>query len=452
MMVVAVSGWVVLAGCSVRHRVYPVDASLPKNVRGVLYSLPETMITVEVPVTRTVVAKTALWEGARELLGLSESEIGVFYKVGTPKVGTRSRPDPDARFIVEIAGGTFEERSLQLELTEAGLLTTADSKAEDKSVDFAVKTLEIAAGLAARVAFAGEAPVASKTRTAESVAEEIKTLRNARRKLASGDLLIGTLPADTLERMFKELDILEESLLGELRVVRVSIWNARAEVRLTRADFCGTSTSTDRTLFSIPAGFKQSPEGLLPIGDSNHRVRDPGVKPSDNKLVEIPPEFEYWPGPDTAWVPITVSLSLEVVSLPQGDGSAPVSPGTASGFFYRSPVPVTVAVRKGTTTLSNDRPLVAQLGPILTLPSSPGGKASEYRFAVFPETGGLKKLFVTSTAQGTAPVEGVGRAAAQLVEAQRAADNELANLERQQKVLEAKKKIRDLQKELGAEQ
>jgi len=99
-----------------------------------------------------------------------------------------------------------------------------------------------------------------------------------------------------------------------------------------------------------------------------------------------------------------------------------------------------------------------QLGTIASLPSSTGSLKSNYVVGFSDSTGGIKKITYGSTAVDQNLVGSAGTSAAGLLEARQAsieakakAKDELTQLERERKILEEKKAIRDLKKELGVD-
>lgn len=113
-----------ILGCGTSHKVYRVDKEhVDKNhgERGVYYTLPRTVITVELPIIQTTYTPGPYAELSAEILG-QEAKTGdsVTYKLGTPVLGTRAEPDPNETFLVKIAGTPLETQTLMLQLSEIG--------------------------------------------------------------------------------------------------------------------------------------------------------------------------------------------------------------------------------------------------------------------------------------------------------------------------------------------
>jgi hypothetical protein len=101
--------------------------------------------------------------------------------------------------------------------------------------------------------------------------------------------------------------------------------------------------------------------------------------------------------------------------------------------------------------------VIAQLGLVAALPAQ-STYQTKYVVTLDPATGALKTLTADSEAIDPAAITGLGDSVAGFLEkreaadaAEKAAKDELTLLEREAKILDAKKKIRDLTKDLGGE-
>ncbi len=140
-----------IAGCATTHSVYPADSRRGRLARGVHYSLPRTDLVVETPIKLQFYKPGKYARYAKPMLNLDVDQASKrSYSVGEPKISTLSGPDPEEVYVVEIAGGLLEQRELLLELTEAGLMTSATTTVEDKTVPLVVETLKVAAEIAGK--------------------------------------------------------------------------------------------------------------------------------------------------------------------------------------------------------------------------------------------------------------------------------------------------------------
>jgi hypothetical protein len=130
------------------------------------------------------------------------------------------------------------------------------------------------------------------------------------------------------------------------------------------------------------------------------------------------------------------------------------------GFYYRIPGRAIAFVRKETAAGNPDElargPVsIAQFGEVVSLPASTGGRRTKYTLALYEASGGLKNFVMGSDSlvkQNN--IDDLTGAASTAIEAKgerkkaKAPADELQQLERQRKILEEKKKIRDLEKDL----
>lgn len=173
-----------LVACSTTHRVYRADKTT--NIEGVHYSLPRAVTAVEIPITKTVYIPGQYARFAEELLGVKAStKKEVTFKVGSPVLSTRTEADPDQVFVVATAGGAFEDRTLLMELTKAGVLTEGKSEVKSKVSDFVVETLKTAASIAGKVIAPGATKAVSLDIPEYEVRSLLKELNTRRRMILS---------------------------------------------------------------------------------------------------------------------------------------------------------------------------------------------------------------------------------------------------------------------------
>jgi hypothetical protein len=129
------------------------------------------------------------------------------------------------------------------------------------------------------------------------------------------------------------------------------------------------------------------------------------------------------------------------------------------GFYYRIPGRAIALLYQGEDQVQGElgrAPVsIAQFGQIVSLPSSAGGRRTKYTLALYEASGGLKNFVMGSSALvEKSNVENLTGAASTVIETRaerkkaKQPKDELEELERQRKILEEKKKIRDLQNDL----
>jgi hypothetical protein len=357
---------IALSGCTATT-VHPIvlDGTETKvsGVEGVFYSLPRTVIRVSLPTTTTTYSRGYLWEPGIEsklrnagidfppqLEKLPQVTLGP--RTGTPEITSRTIPDNNQVFLVEPKGGWLQDRSLLVELTDAGVITSGSGSVRDRTVEFAVKVIKagvsaISAGLAPGVA---PAPASSATSPAaptraDEVIAEILALRSRRLDLvAAAD---AQMPRDTLERMLTQLDVVERQLIGNLFTTSV-------EDNVLSAEF--------------------DPE----IGNLTYVLF-----PTVNCSIKV--EYDG-------------QESKRIAAVRNAAGIDPKASACSltRGFYYRVPASCTVSVCVGSTVLANRTMPIAQLGAIAALPA--GVSSTDIRtVAEFSsDSGALKKFEMES--------------------------------------------------------
>ena len=214
-----------LTSCATTHTVRRVDQSEGANQKldrrkTVQYSLPRTVITVEVPIKKTIFKPGRYARFAGKYLGKpAEASPKVTHALlaePSAAIATRSEIDSSQVFSVRLKGGPLQTRLLLLELSELGLLNHSRAEVTDKTLDFLVATIQVAADMAAKKAETGAPKVAAdKARVLLSAADlsesidpdQALALRNDFDKLTRLELS---------KRKIKEREEAEYSLLEEV--------------------------------------------------------------------------------------------------------------------------------------------------------------------------------------------------------------------------------------------
>ena len=102
-----------------------MDSALPKE-DGVYYSLPKTVITVEVDVSKTYKIKGQFSGFANKYLGLSNviTENSSSFSIDDIKLSDYSLPDHDQYYFVEIPNSCRKKNSVLLQLSETGIINS----------------------------------------------------------------------------------------------------------------------------------------------------------------------------------------------------------------------------------------------------------------------------------------------------------------------------------------
>lgn len=407
--------------------------------KGVFYSLPKTVIRIEMP----IIAKTKKpgplfineeWFYRKAVsVGLEKNDItqneSTTYSMGKAVISTISMPDEKNTFFVKLDSKIFKDLNLTMNLSKDGLLESAKSDSTNRALDIGVKVFESAASIAGKFfALGGKAPTQSE------VDDHIKTINRiltSRLDLITGTAgtITGGLPADTLKLMLGELDKTEQELMNALR---------------------GTMTKKEWT-----AIFEFEPEPNK-IGGSNEIFNKDNIKllsiSKSDGITELSDYcINYYSNP----FGLKKNKSLHVINLKISANPQPalkISPNgknDSGSFFYRIPLQANIKLTKNDNTFMAKSAYLAQIGPIRQLPKNFRGKFGLLDLNFYTDTGGIKKINTqTKALEISEAVGSLGTSAADLTEKILTADDELTKLERKKKILELENEIRDLEAEL----
>lgn len=123
---------------------------------GVFYALPRTRVKVRVPIKRDDQYPGKFADFVKCFLPHKAEDAimnrSTAFSIGTPEFSERGVPDFDEVYMIRIKGGYFEDKSLTLGLTEAGVFTSVDATSEDRSVDVALGVLDTALDVGTQIA------------------------------------------------------------------------------------------------------------------------------------------------------------------------------------------------------------------------------------------------------------------------------------------------------------
>lgn len=301
---------------------------------------------------------------------------------------------------------------------------------------------------------------------AKEVFDRIRLLEGQREQLLSPQPLAAPLPSDTLKMMLEELD--------------KTIKNYK------EAFFFGTKTP-----LTWNASFRLNPDNpgkmqidLFTLSEQygvcsvlvNQGASDQGVPFDPRFLIKkvCPPGTPVCKDDQKVAVACNgKKVWLEMDLGENGEGgaggatfaqtvrTAGFSQDGKRGFYYRIPGRAIAKLllqgdspgekdEMGRTALS-----IAQFGETVSLPSSTGGRKTKYDLELYTSSGGMKNFIMGSEALiQKSNIDDLGEAASTLIDARaerkkaQAPADELDVLERRRKILEERKKIKDLESEL----
>jgi hypothetical protein len=392
---------------------------------------------------------------------------------------------------MDVRGRYFETKSLKANFTSTGTLSSLTMESEDQSVVIALEALKAAAALAGKAAAFGTTLEAAKAPSSEALTKACDEYKELVRKRAGVITQIaGAVPKESLDRVLAEWDT-------AIRAVREhyytgyeqkSVISRRfehlpldgASVALLRFSPDGGVCSTSDLLVGQPFTSAASAErtaGRLDLQIEDLKKRKSDYKPEDyddalktlkalKKIVaeqacacksnpeeinkcRIDSGLSKDPTAEVA-PPLELRYQLRATSL------AKVLSGAAEkgerGLYYRVPEDVPVVLGYGATHYAASNLEIAQLGTVVSMPNSTGGRKTAY-IADFTPGGALKNFQVNSTAMlDKSLVESLQATAERSLDAAAKASDPVAPLKKQTELLKAKKGLLDAQKELEAAQ
>src|ERR1051326_3427828 len=145
-----------MSGCETETLVTKVDPAKPhtQGADGVLFSLPETLVVSEVPLTR-VTSNPGVYSKWTQLFypELTDDQYitkkKVVLKLGTPTFTTRGQTDPHNVYIAHIKAKSFETKALLLEFNEDGIIARTEASSKDETIDIVTSGIKTVASFVA---------------------------------------------------------------------------------------------------------------------------------------------------------------------------------------------------------------------------------------------------------------------------------------------------------------
>ncbi|HEV7397599.1 MAG TPA: DUF4831 family protein [Pyrinomonadaceae bacterium] len=150
------------SACKTETLVTKVDPNNPGTQRtdGVLFSLPETVVVAEVPLTKTASSPGVFSEWTTffypELTSDNyTTEEKTSFKVGEPTFTTRGQTDPNNVYMAHIKAKQFETKTLLVEFNDDGIIARVEASSKDESIDIVTSGLKTVASIAAPLLHVG---------------------------------------------------------------------------------------------------------------------------------------------------------------------------------------------------------------------------------------------------------------------------------------------------------
>ena len=467
MLLAGLGSW----GCAASHRITRFDpaTAVEDKSRAAYYALPRTVLQVAFSAKKVETergecfsaldkpASDAGLPGAEpiwKILGFRKPPVaGAYYSIeGTPALAVLAEPDPDQIFRADLASSFFVKRKIELNYGPLGVLQSATSLAQDRTLDYTVSVAKLATGIGVLSWMASVDPVPSTCwETVKAIHSDREYLQQLPEKVHAGSI------SKSEAEWFKgELQArIDRSMI---RFVKRSETMASVScLARPQADSSGAGAQNFKLLFL------QDQAGLSPLGGGDCLIPGAfisGVAPAEGVQFSLSVE------------PQSGQLEGQFVRAKLDKAH---DEKKEQGFYYRIPAVARVSLRgiefkknptsgaiepqgtAGTQILFSNDAVVAQLGIVAALPAQHAYQ-TQYAFTLDPMTGALQKL--TSESETPDPkligtlesaLDEELKARADAKKAAAAATDELALLERQRKLLEEQKKIRDLTRDLGGD-
>ena len=354
---------------------------------GVFYSLPRTVIRIDVNIDRIENYKGPYSEYAMKYLGLKNVVMAnsIEYKINSMTVTTSQQPDPDQYYFLELAGKlSADEHAGLLSFTESGLiLGTIPDKTDTLSKEDKVIHKE-EPGLA----------------TEKDVFPEVFKYSADVNFFEKVDTIIRKVNIDTmtLERQYLKRTVVEKSpeqkakeasdYIVKIKDNRFNLISGFQEVNYNR-----------ETLEYMDTQLKQMEKEYLKLftGISLHKTLTFSFyyTPNPNQVNTEVPIFKYMkskgmmeldePGGKIVTIKVQRSGTTSAVA---GFLKRRSESSKSHGFYYRIPELARVTVKVDENLTQETQCLVSQLGIVSFLP------ANKWKVKFYKETGGIKGMSV----------------------------------------------------------
>lgn len=470
-----------VTGCA-KIKVEPVPATptgAPQQMDGFFYALPRTVVKVTLPVERT--ARTAApfrvylplffprkFE-AEEFVAKSE----VKFAVKKPAFATAGEPDPGKVFFVKITGAAPVDRTAFVEHNEQGSVTGVEAQADNLTTDILLGTLSAATGIATRTAFGqgreleadckspqGDDIVRCKIKSSllddevkQVLMERFDLLPAEKRKPLTEAATIGNPSLDQALKAFKSIADLEGARLEYLKGGK----QATLEVHLRELE---KSIDTEISYYFTGSESKETWTGnfevrAASVGDTPDLLRidsAAGICVLGDLRGQDAPKSKFVQKDCTAAAGDLAELRFTIDPADQifTRVSANFTQTGDRSFRYAIPAMTKIQLYTGAKVTGETWQQMAQFGGLASLPASSGVRSLNYSLKFFEATGALKSFKLASKSAIQRSIIDAGSTSANaLIDAKAKSEDELAKLEREAKILDAKKKIQGLCKDLN---
>lgn len=372
-----------LIGCNSQQSLQVMHVRSMENQagkQGFYYSLPRTMVSVDVTVTRTEKQPGPFAGYADRYLGLKEviHDHAVTYQISEININSYSEPDPSHFYFVEADPENWEENPIYLALSQSGLISSVNTPFDSQEffkgipetkeygffgteatfnyfidhnlreqIDTIVEHVRVDTITVERQTLRRSWVEKSMDIRAKDVAEFILNIRDKKFDLISGFAEI-PYSKEALEYMYTEMEEMENDYLD--------LFTGITSTTTLRYRYTWMPDK-DRAGSPAPLFHFSTLEGVLPAGNENG-------------------------------IPVTIEATRTEATRQAGlymdRNEDPRQP--SKGFQYRIPEHGNVIIREGQNIRAEARMLINQFGITGTLP------ALDMEIKFFPNTGSIESV------------------------------------------------------------
>jgi hypothetical protein len=480
-----------LAGCA-KVVVVKIPANAPARAEGVIYALPNTVVRVQLKLSKTeyLSARYATYASifspdAKPVCkekSCSTEKLNAFSVQQGATFTTYGEPDPDNVFLVKFVGKGAIDQTVSMTWNETGLATATSSSVTNRTGDVALSSVKLLAGLGTKAALGASKvdasgglvpPCEGDASTTDNFVIPILAQNGG---VAAAPQLVANycdikkaqrdaLPQDALLLTDATKDYV--SRVVPLSTARYKILTGTSQSMDPVAVLAKLETEITNQLASLYLGTKKDTiwDGALDVRSLNAGTPIPVLKINAAKGIclassELPPESKPIPleflltasDCDGASL-VTLSLNYypdrgrqlftKLTDITKGDRS----------FRYRIPAQVQAMFSDGRKTYGAGVFSVAQLGTVISLPANRHSKMLSYDLGFIEATGGLK-TFKLGTTGGldSATVDALSSVGGTLLDAHNSAQksaDELSTLTKEDQLLKLRDDICTIQKKYG---
>ncbi|HYJ05218.1 MAG TPA: hypothetical protein VEX43_08790 [Chthoniobacterales bacterium] len=506
--------WALLTGCASVTEVERVSENTDLGRGGITYSLPITHVRVAVPLEEASIVVTRTATLSKVLIGVeplaefktdlpktkfdeaiakAPQKTALAYGVGEgTQINIVGEPDSRQTFYARLKGGPFRDTTATFKLNNKGVMTKGTSEVENKTIDFAVSTIETATKFAAGLIKPASALRPATPTQLEAAAKAYGLGIPALEAGLRIERLEGPVRDEEIKKIekenpdawqewrargkpvLKEIELADElidlrnrreglstglEVIPNVETLKLKLAELDGQIAKKTSHFVGEQKKTPWTAnfncvpLTVKGGVRRNyveSHTLLVIDEETPSVW------FSNGLLDRSPFLVAGKKPAKKGSSKNeVILVLNSSALPTASLTPRLSAEPARhGFPYRVPAATVAVVNFNDKQLSRLETRVAQHGIVAYLPRSLGSKKLKVDLDLDESSGSLTGLTTSSTAFDPALIGRVGAGAGEILDAQKARakaeedkNDPVNKLTRRKELLQLQKDIQTLEAE-----